>query len=45
MDLESLENKKVKEWTKLLNKKYRDEYGKFIVEGMNLVTPPIVKNT
>lgn len=37
MDLESLENKKVKEWTKLLNKKYRDEYGKFIVEGMNLV--------
>ena len=37
MDLESLENKKVKEWTKLLNKKYRDEYGQFIVEGMNLV--------
>ena len=37
MDLESLENKKVKEWTKLLNKKYRDETNTFIVEGINLV--------
>ena len=37
MDLESLENKKVKEWAKLSQKKYRDETGMFIVEGRNLV--------
>lgn len=37
MDIESLENKKVKEWTKLNQKKYRDETGLFIVEGTNLI--------
>ena len=37
MDIESLENKKVKEWAKLSQKKYRDEKGLFIVEGKNLV--------
>lgn len=38
MNIESLENKKVKEWTKLQQKKYRDEKGLFIVEGKNLIT-------
>ena len=38
MNIESLENKKVKEWTKLQQKKYRDEANLFIVEGKNLVT-------
>lgn len=37
MEIESLENRKVKEWTKLSQKKYRDEKGLFIVEGNNLV--------
>lgn len=37
MVIESLENKKVKEWAKLNQKKYRDELGLFIVEGTNLV--------
>lgn len=38
MEINSLENKKVKEWTKLSQKKYRDEKNQFIVEGKNLVT-------
>jgi len=38
MEIKSLENKKVKEWAKLSQKKYRDEKGLFIVEGKNLVT-------
>lgn len=38
MHIESLENKKVKEWTKLQQKKYRDEKNLFIVEGKNLIT-------
>jgi len=37
MDIESLENKKVKEWTKLNQKKYRDETNLFIIEGTNLI--------
>lgn len=37
MELESLENKKVKEWAKLKDKKYRDESNTFIVEGLNLI--------
>lgn len=38
VQIESLENKKVKEWAKLSQKKYRDEMSLFIVEGKNLVT-------
>ena len=37
MNIESLENKKVKEWTKLNQKKYRDDLGLFLVEGSNLI--------
>ena len=37
MNIESLENKKVKEWSKLNQKKYRDETGLFLVEGSNLI--------
>lgn len=33
----SLENKKIKNYSKLLNKKYRDEENKFLVEGEHLV--------
>lgn len=33
----SLENKKIKNLSKLLNKKYRDEENKFLVEGEHLV--------
>ena len=33
----SLENKKIKNLSKLLIKKYRDEEGKFLVEGEHLV--------
>ena len=37
MVITSLDNEKVKKYTKLKKKKYRDEYGEFIVEGMHLV--------
>lgn len=37
----SLDNKKVKEWSKLKNKKYRDQEGKFLVEGEHLVLEAI----
>lgn len=37
MVITSLENEKVKKYTKLKKRKYRDEYGEFIVEGMHLV--------
>ena len=33
----SLSNKKVKDWCKLKNKKYRDEEELFLVEGEHLV--------
>lgn len=37
MKIESLQNKKVKEWTKLQEKKYRDEMGLFLIEGDHLI--------
>ena len=37
MKIESLQNKKVKEWTKLKDKKYRDETGFFLIEGEHLI--------
>lgn len=33
----SLDNKRIKNFSKLLNKKYRDEEGKFLVEGEHLI--------
>lgn len=37
MKIESLQNKKIKEWCKLQNKKYRDEKGLFLIEGNHLI--------
>lgn len=37
MDITSLQNVRVKEWTQLLEKKHRDRGQKFIVEGVHLV--------
>lgn len=37
MKIESLQNQKVKEWTKLKEKKYRDETGCFLIEGEHLI--------
>ena len=37
MVITSLENDKVKKYTKLQKRKYRDEYNQYIVEGMHLV--------
>lgn len=37
MIITSLDNEKVKKYRKLQKKKYREEYGEFIVEGMHLV--------
>ncbi len=37
MYISSLENKKIKEYLKLKQKKYRDSYNEFIVEGEHLV--------
>lgn len=37
MVITSLENENVKKWKKLQKRKYRDEYGQYIVEGMHLV--------
>lgn len=37
MVITSLENEKVKKYRKLKKRKYREEYGEFIVEGMHLV--------
>ena len=37
MKIESPENTKVKMWEKLKQKKYRDEYGLFIVQGAHMV--------
>ena len=40
----SLSNKKVKDWCKLKNKKYRDEEELFLVEGEHLVLEAIKSN-
>ena len=40
----SLSNKKVKDWCKLKNKKYRDEEGLFLVEGEHLVLEAVKSN-
>ncbi len=37
MEINSLQNAQVKKWAKLKQKKYRDAYGLFIVEGMHLI--------
>lgn len=37
MDITSLDNKLVKKITSLAQKKYRDEFGEFFIEGMKLV--------
>ena len=37
MVVTSLENERVKRWTKLQKKKYREEFGEYIVEGEHLV--------
>ena len=37
MLITSLENDNVKKWKKLQKRKYRDEYGQYIVEGLQLV--------
>ncbi len=39
--IESVENKKVKEWSKLKEKKYRDKYNLFLVESEHLVKEAI----
>lgn len=43
MKIESLNNSKVKEWSKLKEKKYRDETGCFLVEGDHLMNSAMVK--
>lgn len=43
MKIESLNNSKVKEWSKLKEKKYRDETGYFLVEGDHLMNSAMVK--
>ena len=35
--IESVNNERVKYWTKLQDKKYRDEEGLFLIEGEHLV--------
>lgn len=37
MEINSLQNAQVKKWTKLKQKKYRDEFGLFLVEGEHLI--------
>ena len=37
MEINSLQNARVKEWAKLKQKKYRDEAGCFLVEGEHLI--------
>lgn len=41
MEISSISNPRVKEWRKLLQKKYRDEQGRFLVEGVHLVQEAI----
>ena len=42
--IESLSNEKIKEYTKLNQKKYRDETGMFIIEGTHLVEEAFKNN-
>ncbi len=44
MVITSLENNKVKTWSKLQEKKYRNEYGMFLIEGEHLVDLALEKN-
>lgn len=44
MRIESLNNSKVKEWSKLKEKKYRDQLGLFLVEGDHLLNRAILKD-
>ena len=34
MEIQSLQNAQVKQWAKLKQKKYREESGRFLIEGM-----------
>lgn len=43
MKIESLQNPKVKEWTKLKEKKYRDLNNLFLIEGDHLLNEAMVK--
>lgn len=43
MEITSLTNNHVKEWTKLKEKKYRDEVGLFLIEGEHLIEEAIKK--
>ncbi len=40
-EINSVHNSRVKEWMKLLQKKYRDQEGKFIIEEEHLITEAI----
>ncbi len=44
MIISSVHNDKVKEWTKLQQKKYRDEQKRFLIEGDHLVNIALKKN-
>ena len=44
MKIESINNSKVKEWSKLKEKKYRDLNNKFIIEGDHLLKSALDKN-
>lgn len=37
MKIESIQNARIKKWASLKNKKYRDQTGKFLVEGEHLI--------
>ena len=45
MNIESVNNSKVKEWSKLKIKKYRDETGLFLVEGDHILSQAMVKRS
>ena len=42
--IESVNNEKIKKYSKLLNKKYRDETGLYLVSTDHLVTEAIKKD-
>ncbi|MGL5916373.1 MAG: hypothetical protein ACRCZC_01540 [Culicoidibacterales bacterium] len=42
--IESIHNPKVKEWTKLQQKKYRQQNQQFLVEGQHLVEEAMYTN-
>ena len=44
MVITSLENKKIKRYIKLKDKKYRDLYDEFLIEGEHLVREAYKKN-